>query len=450
MDDILGRLERLGADFASVRYERTKSLSISLMENDVFQVVENEGIGGRAVKVVMKGGHSHFGTAQDLTPADLKYAILINSKRGEEKVPENAPVKARVKIKPTDGLLKNVEEKVEDIRKLRMTVAKCGRRLRELSISYEEELIHKEYVDSLGSRIIQDFPMSTLDVTAVSKNTGGFATAWEHKATNKGYVFDLVDSEELRQNVRRQLDAQLRGVFPKAGYYEVVLAPEAVGTLCHEVLGHLAEGDMAECGILSSLKGRRIASDSVSIADYPTVADDLAAGFTPYDDEGTKGRAVKILEKGILKDLMTNRHYANALNENPTGNARAESYNEPPIVRMRNTFMAPGDQSAEELISSIRRGLLIRSAPTGTGSPEGNFQFGIMEGYRIEKGEIKEGLKPGISMAGHVLETLARITGTSKESGSVSANCGKDDQDVCVSYGGPYARVSRLKVGGHA
>ena len=222
-----------------------------------------------------------------------------------------------------------------------------------------------------------------------------------------------------------------------------------MGTLCHEVVGHLAEGDMAECGILSSLKGRRIADDSVSIVDYPVAYDDLAAGFTPYDDEGTKGKAVKILDKGVLKDLMTNRHYANLLGEDSTGNARAESYNEPPIVRMRNTFMAPGDQSAEELISSVKRGMLIRSAPTGTGSPEGHFQFGIMEGYRIENGEIKEGIK-GVSMAGHVLETLARITGASKEVGSVSANCGKDDYDVCVSYGGPYARVSRLKVGGHA
>lgn len=228
MDDILGRLEKLGADFASARHEWTKSLSISLMENEVFQVVEDRGLGGRAVAAIIKGSYSHFGTAQDLTLDNLKYAILINSKRGEERIPENSPVRASVSIKLTEGLRKSVEEKVEDMRNLRKVLLKCGRRLKDLSISYEEELMHKEYVDSLGSRIIQDFPLSTLDVTAISKNVGGFATAWEHKATNKGYVLDLVNSEELQQNIRRQLDAQLKGVFPKAGYYEVVLGEGVV------------------------------------------------------------------------------------------------------------------------------------------------------------------------------------------------------------------------------
>ena len=450
MDDLLGRLERLGADFASVRHERTKSLSISLMENEVFQVVENDGEGGFAVKVIAKGGHSHFGTAQDLKLADLRYALLINSKRGEEKVPENAPVKAAVKIKLTEGLQKSVEEKAEDVRNLRRSASRCGRRLQDLSITYEEQIIHKEYTDSLGSSVIQDFPLSMLDITAVAKKAGSFATAWEHRATNRGYVFDLVDSEELRQGIGRQLDAQLDGSFPKAGDYEVVLAPAAVGTLCHEALGHLAEGDMAECGILSSLKGKRIADSSVSITDYPTVPDALAAGFVPYDDEGTKGRAVEILKKGVVKDLMTDWHYANLLGEAPTGNARAESYHEPPLVRMRNTCMARGDQSADELIASVKNGYLIRSAPTGTGSPEGNFQFGIMEGYRIEAGELKEGLKPGVSMAGHIVNALARINGISKEVGVGSETCGKDEQDAYVSDGGPYARISRLKMGGHA
>jgi|SRR5271157_1067250 len=449
MEDIIDRLSRLGADFASVRYERTKSLTISAMENEVFQVIENGGEGGRAIKVIMKGGHSHFGTALDLKPADLKYAILINSKRGEEKAPETAPVKARIAIRPTEGLQKSAEEKVEDVRNLRRAVAKYGRGLQDLSITYEEQIIHKEYTDSLGSSVTQDFPLSVLDVTAVAKRIGRFATAWEHKATNRRYVFDLVNSDELRQTIRRRLDAQLNGAFPKAGDYEVVLAPCAVGTLCHEALGHLAECDMAECGILSSLKGRRIADSSVSIADYPTVPYELAAGFTPYDDEGTKGRVVRILEKGVLKDLMNDLHYANMLGEAPTGNARAESYHEPPIVRMRNTYMAPGDQSADELIASVKKGYLIRSAPTGTGSPEGNFQFGIMEGYRIEHGELKEGMA-GVSMAGHVLKTLARISGISKEVGVGSETCGKDDQSVYVSDGGPYARISRLKVGGHA
>jgi TldD protein len=449
MDDILGRLEKLGADFASVRYERSKSLSISLMENEVFQVVVNEGQGGHAIKVIMNGGHSHVSTAL-LTPADLNYAVLINPKRGEERVPETSPARARVRIKLSDGLQKGVEEKVEDVRNLRKVLVKCGRRLKDLSITYEEEIIHKEYSDSLGGSVIQDFPLSMLDISAVAKKADHFATALEHKATNSGYVFDFVDSCELQRGVTSQLDSQLGGSLPKAGEYEVVLAPSSVGILCHEVLGHLSEADIAESGILSALRGKRIAGRSITIMDHPTMPDKLTSGFTPYDDEGTKGRTVKILDRGVVKDLMTDRYYAGMLGEPPTGNARAESYHETPMVRMRNTRMAPGDQSAEELISGVKAGYLIISSPSGTGSPDGSFQFGIQEGYRIERGELREGIAPGVSMAGHVLKTLARINGTSKEAGMASDMCEKGDQGVYVSAGGPYARIGGLKVGGHA
>jgi TldD protein len=450
MDDILGKLERLGADFARVRHERTKSLAISLTENEIFQVIESDGEGGHAIDVIIDGGHSHFGTAHDLTLADLKFAVLINSKRGKEQIPEAKPVKDNITIKPSEGLQKSVEEKVGDVRNLRKAINKCGIGLKELIIDYEEEIFHKEYTDSLGNSITQDFPRSSIGIKAVAKRMGVFATAEEHDATIKGYIFDLIDSDGLRRSIRRKLDAQLNGSLLKAGNYEAILAPEVVGTLSHEVLGHLAESDMADFGILSMLKGKKIADSSISILDRPTLPNGHGGCFVPYDDEGMRGRTVKILERGVVNDFMTNWHYANILGEVPTGNARAENYYVQPTIRMRNTNMAAGALSVEELIESVKNGILVCSAPCGNGSPEGNFQFELMEAYKIKNGEKVEGLRAGVPIAGHVLQTLARINGISKETGISSEVCTKLEQDVYVSVGGPYARVSKLKVGGHA
>jgi len=62
----------------------------------------------------------------------------------------------------------------------------------------------------------------------------------------------------------------------------------------------------------------------------------------------------------VLTGLLTNREYAEKTGLSPTGNARAESYLHPPIIRMRNTFFERGSHSEERDLRGDRLRLLLR------------------------------------------------------------------------------------------
>ncbi|MEM3980046.1 MAG: metallopeptidase TldD-related protein, partial [Ignisphaera sp.] len=100
--------------------------------------------------------------------------------------------------------------------------------------------------------------------------------------------------------------------------------------------------------------GVAIASKNVTIVDDPAIEGGF--GTYRYDDEGAEARRTILIDHGTVRELMVNREYSKSLEEEPTGNARAESYRVPPLIRMRNTFMVPGDYSVEELFEDIDYG----------------------------------------------------------------------------------------------
>ena len=444
MDRIFNSLSRLGVDFASVRHETTRGLTISMLDG-ILKVDVNDSMDGYMLKVLSGGSYSYRSIVKEPTVEDIRLAKAFGPRNGADSAPEIKP------IEDTGGSIeKDMEEKIRDVQELRKRIMDHAKKIKTLTVTYSEKMYHKEYADSHGSRIVQDFPRSILRINAVAKEGNDIATAIESNGTNRGYIFDIVNQEEILRRIKNKIDSQLHGGVPKSGEYEVILGPDATGTFCHEAFGHLAEGDLAQAGFLLRMKGQKVADSTVSIVDYPVVPDALAAGFTMYDDEGVKGRAVDILKKGVVNEFMTNLHFAGKFGTAPTGNARAQDFNSPDIVRMRNTCIKKGEVSKEELISSVKKGYLILSPHGGTTTSEGTFQFGVGEGYRIENGEVKEGLKLGVGMSGYALKTLALINGVSKEFGMSSGLCGKCGQWAPVSDGGPYIRVRKLKVGGHA
>ena len=75
------------------------------------------------------------------------------------------------------------------------------------------------------------------------------------------------------------------------------------------------------------------------------------------------------------------------MDEKPSGNARTISYRYPPIVRMSNTYIEPGDVSFEEMIAGIKEGIYAKNWYGGTTSME-MFTFSAGEAYMIRDGSI--------------------------------------------------------------
>lgn len=231
------------------------------------------------------------------------------------------------------------------------------------------------------------------------------------------------------------------------GRETVILDPELTGLFVHEVLGHQAEADvlLRPDGTADWLiPGRQVASHLVSVYDDPGLAGMF--GSYQYDDEATPGSRVCILEAGRFCGLLHSRSTAHWCGSLPTGHARAVSWRHPPLVRMSNTYLAPGTACAEEVMN-VRRGLYLRGARGGSAGPP--FCITSQDGWWVEDGRLKQPVGP-VTVTGDLREVLMGIDCVGTDFavfGGGEGGCGKGGQfPLPVAAGGPSIRLSRAVV----
>jgi TldD protein len=250
--------------------------------------------------------------------------------------------------------------------------------------------------------------------------------------------------DRLYEELRRKAD----GVFCDAGVHDVVLDSDVAGILAHEAIGHTCEADIVLTGSVAAGRiGERVASEKITLVDQAGRGFDGEAGVAIHvDDEGTPCRDVAIIENGILKGYLTNKATALELGAEPTGNARAHSFSDEPIVRMRNTAIMPGKDRLEDMIGAIERGYYLKRSTNGQADLTSEFMFGIACGYEIRNGRLGRALRD-TTISGVAFDVLQAVTHVGDRfTWSVGGMCGKKTI-IPVSMGGP-AIKTRLHLGG--
>jgi len=137
------------------------------------------------------------------------------------------------------------------------------------------------------------------------------------------------------------------------------------------------------------------------------------------------------------------------MGEEPTGNARAISYEYPPIVRMSNTYIEGGDKDKEEMIAEVKEGIYACGFRGGQTNLE-MFTFAPEEGYLIKNGKLTRKVRD-FNLTGNIFTTLSQIDAVGNDLVLFSGpgGCGKGDQSpLPVATGGPHIRIKELIVGG--
>jgi TldD protein len=354
-------------------------------------------------------------------------------------------VSAKPKKNPKDIAMEDKIKNALDITKASLSF---DSRIKSCGLDYMDLMGTNFFVNSEGTNIEQDKLYVWARITASAQTEGTFTFSREEIGSTAGYeLFDTQPSEELGQKVAQRAIEQISAKPPKGGKAPVVLGPNVVGVFVHEAFGHLAEADLAlSGGILDNNMGKKIGSDLVTFYDDGTI--EGAFGAFKYDDEGVASHKTLLIKDGIVSGLMHNRETAQKFNTQPTGNARAEDFRVEPIIRMRCTYMAPKDQTLDELLEGIKEGYYFKSFRGGQASLDGTFQVGIQEGYEIKNGEIQAPVR-NASISGNTLETLHKVDGVGKDFALDPGRCGKG-QTAFICDGGPHIRVSEVIVGGSA
>src|ERR1700722_706558 len=80
-------------------------------------------------------------------------------------------------------------------------------------------------------------------------------------------------------------------------------------------------------------------------------------GSLYVDDEGSPTQETVLIENGILKGYLSDKLSARLMGMADTGNGRRESYQHIPMPRMTNTYMLSGEDSPEDIVRSVKKGL---------------------------------------------------------------------------------------------
>jgi TldD protein len=236
----------------------------------------------------------------------------------------------------------------------------------------------------------------------------------------------------------------------KAGEIPCVLAPGSAGILLHEAIGHGLEADFNRHKIstYADRMGQKIAPAEITIIDDGTIAS--SHGAINFDDEGMDSQATVLVEKGVLKSYLHDRLTSKFYRVPSTGSGRRQSFEYPPMPRMRATFMKPGTHTPEEIIASVKNGLYAIQFSNGqVNIGAGDFSFYIKSGFAIENGKLTHPVKD-INVIGNGPEALSRISMVGNDFSMAEAGyvCGKNGQSVPVSQGLPTTLISAINVGG--
>ena len=279
------------------------------------------------------------------------------------------------------------------------------------------------------------------ETVELSKAFGGFG----------GFEDWFKDPAELHEAVEKlhaQLMEKREGVYARAGKCTCILGGELSGMLAHEAVGHTVEADLVIGGSVAGPNlGKAVASPLVSMTDFAHTAFGETAPLPVYcDDEGVQAEDVPLIKDGILVGFMHNRESAERFGDTPRGNARAYSFSDEPLIRMRNTAVHPGKDKLEDIIASVEDGYYLVNTNNGQADTTGEFMFGVTLGYEIKKGKLGRAiLDTTISgVAFDMLKTVDMVSDTVVWESS--GYCGKK-QPMAVGLGGPALRC-RLTIGG--
>lgn len=446
-----------GGEYSDLFFQHRVAHNFVLEDGSVNRAFKGTEL-GVGVRVV-KGDQTGYAFTEDLS-----LESILEAARTAATIADGGPREGPSRFHVTRGLPRRYatarrwddirpEEKLPLLTGLNDRTFSMNPAIRKVNITFGDETSAILIADSQG-RIVEDLqPMTLLYLSCVAEKNGEREQNTYGVSARKD--MSLYSPELLDVMVREAVDRTMilfDAVQPPAGEMPIVLGAGASGILLHEAIGHGMEADFNRKGtsIYADKIGKKVAQPFVNIVDEGT--EEGARGAINIDDEGNAVERTNLVEDGVLTTYLHDSISAKHYGVKPTGNGRRESYQYPPMPRMRSTYMRPGPHKKEEIIASVKKGLFCTNFTNGQVQiGAGDFTFYVKNGYLIEDGKLTRPIKD-VNIIGNGPKVLERIDMVADDLTIDQGGwtCGKDGQSVPVSQGIPTVRVSSITVGGRS
>lgn len=462
VDSLLRHMVRGAAGYVELRWQRRTSSAFEVTRGRV-GLADRGLVEGVAVRTLVDGAWGCAATSEisergiGKALAQARRAAAAVAAAGGRRVARLAPARLSTLdfTGPGFAALKAmpVADKLGRMVELERRLAAASQRLLATEVRYTEYLEEKAIVTSDGADCRLRMAQPELVLAAIAEQGGARAGIERGAGVNGGWdeLFGHPSLADAIEAVAATSVDLLGAGYPRAGRHRVILAPALVGMLCHEAIGHTVEADLVQSGSVAAGKiGMQVASPLVTLADSAGGAASAgAAGNLPFDDEGVAAADTTIIRAGRLENYLHDRESAARFGAVPGGNARAWSYLDEPLIRMRNTCIAPGQSRLADMLEGMDDGYLLEGVRNGQADTNGEFMFGCTHAWEIRKGK-KTCLLQGATVSGMAFEVLRSVDAVSDDFrwDMGIGHCGKG-QHAKVDAGGPYIRCE-VHVGGRA
>ncbi len=294
-----------------------------------------------------------------------------------------------------DALLTfSTDAKIELAMELERRVRAGDSRIRSLrSASYGDGLVEVAIVSTEGIESTFRRTSCSLVAYAIAGDESDTQTGFGYSVGRSPYDLDVAKAASMAVERATRL---LGSTKPASRRTTVVFDPYVTASLLG-ILGGTVNGE-------SVLKGRSLFAgrigDAVAVPNLTLVDDPvnpLAYGATPFDAEGLATRRIPLIADGVLQGFVHNSVSARRTGDGvaSTGSAVRGGFKGTPGVGCRALSLAPGTQTAAEILADVGDAVLVQSISgihSGVNLVSGDFSVGA-EGLVIRNGVLAEPIR---------------------------------------------------------
>lgn len=476
LDEILDRFRAVAppVDFWTLRIVDEHNEHVAARRNVVQPVVKSHDLG--AMVTVHAGSGMGYAATSDLTQEGLRHAaehaadwakhaagrgavdatvLSREARAGEYSTPVRQPWEAAP-----------LGDKIDLVRR------ECERlKVDDRIVDWDASLWHTRadtlYANASGGAVHQQlrFVVPMLSATANAGSETQIRSFGGHAHCRQGGLEVLQDVGFLdaAPRVASQAVELLLAPDCPSGVMDLLLAPDQMILQIHESIGHPLEldrilGDERNYAgtsfvSLDMFGSYQYGSPLLNIVFDPQRREQLAS--YAFDDEGLPARREYIIQHGRLLRPLGGATSQARVGLPGVANARATSWNRPPIDRMANLNLEPGTSRFDDMVAAVERGVYMETnASWSIDDSRNKFQFGCEWARLIEHGRLGPVVrKPNYrGVSATFWRNLAMVGNADTEQVLGTPFCGKGEpnQVIRVGHASPACLFTNVDVFGGA
>ncbi len=401
---------KLGADEAHAVYARSRETSIELESDQISRtsygvsesiyvtIIVGKRISSARVNAVTEQA------ALACTEKAYRMALALKPNENWSGLPEPKPIKVVPEIYDEKVAELTAEEIAERAKNMLESAREVSDKVHVMSGNVSTTISKYIMATSRGFYGEEERTAFIASLVAVAKDAGKVGSfASEADASRKLDVNVEEVAEKAAQKALYSLNLKPVESFKGTLMLDYEFAARLIQTLTGAYNGYYV---WKKNSPLADKIGKQIASEMLTVIDDGTLPAGLAS--SSFDGEGSPTARTVVIDQGVLKTFINNTFTANILGMEPTGNAWNLLY-----VGPWNTLVEPGDRSEEELVSEVKRGLIVSRFSGMIRVQDGLVSGTAKQAFYVENGKKKYPVRECM-IAGNLYDFIKNISALGK------------------------------------